>query len=259
MALVGECQGWDQETELVSPWRRHRDLFPHQPERSRFNRRRRQLAGAIAALRRLLLATLDLAADRQCVLDSLPIPVIRFHLVPGGNRADWQAFGASFGKVPSKKIAIFGDKLYLLVTLNGLILDFILAPANVAEVQVGEELLVAHADLAVFSDQGFVSAPLAERLWHHNHLRLWTLPRRNEHRAVPEEVRTHLNRVRQVVETVNSQLAEQFRLETNHAQDFWGLRARLLTKLTAHTLCIHLNRLLGKPDVLRIKELAFPI
>jgi hypothetical protein len=33
----------------------------------------------------------------------------------------------------------------------------------------------------------------------------------------------------------------------------------LYTKLTAHTLCIYLNRLLGKPDFLQIKTLAFPI
>jgi hypothetical protein len=31
---------------------------------------------------------------------------------------------------------------------------------------------------------------------------------------------------------------------------FRGLRARLYTKLTAHTLCIHINRLLGKLDFL---------
>jgi hypothetical protein len=32
----------------------------------------------------------------------------------------------------------------------------------------------------------------------------------------------------------------------------------LYTKLTAHTLCIYLNRLLDNPDWLRIKALAFP-
>jgi len=85
MALGGECQGWDEEPVLVSQWAHHRDRFPHRPERSRFNRRR-QLAGAIKQVRRLLLATLDLAADRHCVLDRLPVPVIRFHLVPGGAR-----------------------------------------------------------------------------------------------------------------------------------------------------------------------------
>jgi hypothetical protein len=130
MALIGEAKGWDQETELLSAWAQHRDLFPCQPSRTRFNWRRRALQGAINELRRLLLTLLDLAQDRQGVLDSLPIPVIRFHLVPRANRAQWQADDARFGKVPSKKGTIFGDKRSLLVTLNGVILDVVLAPAQ---------------------------------------------------------------------------------------------------------------------------------
>jgi hypothetical protein len=259
MSLIGECKGWDRETVLVSEWAQHRDLFPHQPERTRFNRRRRQLQGAINELRRLLLGVLDLAQDRQVVLDSLPVPVVNFHLVPRGHaRARWQAAGAAFGKVASKKITIFGFRLYLLVTLNGLILDFVLAPANLPELQVGAELLEEHTDLTAFSDKAWVSAPLVERLKEENRLWLWTVPRRNEQRTVPDEVKAHLHTVRQVIETVNSQLTEQFHLETNHAQGFWGLTARLHTKLTAHTLCVHLNRLRGSAHPLRIKHLAFP-
>ena len=64
--------------------------------------------------------------------------------------------------------------------------------------------------------------------------------------------------IRQVIETVNSQLSEQFYIEINHAHTFWGLCTRLISKLTAHTLCIYLNRLLGKPEFLQIKALAFP-
>jgi Transposase DDE domain len=258
MALVGECLGWDQETEALSRWAAHRDLFPRQPSRTRFNRRRRQLQGAINQVRRLLLGRLDLAGDRQCVLDSLPVPVIRFHLVPDNNRADWQAREARFGRVPSKKQWVFGYKLYLLVTLSGVILDFALAPANVLELQAGTELLEEHTDLVVLGDKAFISAPLRERLRRANRLALLTLPRRNQRRQVPQAVARLLNAARQVAETVNSQLAEQFRIEVNHAQSFWGLTARLYTKLTAHVLCVYLNRLLGTPDVLRIKALAFP-
>lgn len=258
MALVGECLGWDQETDLVCRWAGHRDLFPHQPERSRFNRRRRQLQGAINHLRRLILGVLDLAADRRCVLDSLPIPVIRFHLVPGAARAYWQSYDARFGKVPSKQVTIFGYKLYLLVTLDGVILDVALAPANVLELQVGIELLGEHTDLEVLGDKAFISAPAQAALLAENRLVLRTLPRRNQRRQVPTAVRRVLNAARQVAETVNSQLAEQFHIEVNHAQSFWGLTARLYTKLTAHVLCVYLNRLLGNPNVLHIKALAFP-
>ncbi len=31
-----------------------------------------------------------------------------------------------------------------------------------------------------------------------------------------------------------------------------------VSKLTAHTLCIYINRLLGKPDFLQIKTSGFP-
>ena len=259
MALVGEAKGWDQETELVSEWAAHRALFPHQPSRTRFNRRRRALQGAINELRRLILGLLDLAQDRQCVLDSLPVPVIRFHLAAGASRANWQAYEARYGKVPSKKLTIFGYKLYLLVTLSGVILDFVLAPANVLELHVGVELLEEHTALDAVGDKAFVSAPAAARLWEDNRVRLLTLPRRNQRRQASRAVRRLLNGARQIIETVNGQLAEQFAIEVNHAQSFWGLTARLLTKLTAHTLCVYLNRLLGKPDVLHIKVLAFPI
>jgi IS5 family transposase len=258
MALVGEAKGWHEETVLLSEWAAHRALFPHQPERSRFNRRRRQLAGPINQLRRLVLRALDLAGDGQCVLDSLPVPVIAFHLVPDGARADWQAHEARFGYVASKKQWLFGYKLYLLVTLSGVILDFVLAPANVLELQAGTELLEEHADLTVLGDKAFVSRPAAARLRAANGLRLHVLPRRNQRVQVPKPVRALLNAARQVAETVNSQLAEQFGIETNHAQSFGGLVARLYTKLTAHTLSVYLNRLLGKADVLHIKELAFP-
>ncbi len=72
-------------------------------------------------------------------------------------------------------------------------------------------------------------------------------------------MRLLLNQVRQIVETVNSQLAGRFGVETNRAHTFLGLSSRLHSKLAAHTLCIYLNRMLGERHFLRIKRLAFNI
>jgi hypothetical protein len=258
MALIGEAQGWDEETVFVSQWSRHRDLFPRQPERSRLNRRRRQLQGAINEVRRRLLARLDLALDRQVVLDSLPVPVIGWHLVPDGARGYWEGHAARIGYVASKKQWLCGYKPYLPVTQAGVILDFVLAPANVPELQAGVELLEEHADLAAPGDKAFVSRPAAERLRAENRVALLTLPRRNQRRQPPAARRRLLSRARQVIETVNGQLAEQFKIAVNHALSFAGLTARLYTKLTAHVACVYLNRLAGAPDVLQLKALAFP-
>jgi len=256
ICLIGECKGWDVETELLSNMRAYRELFPHLPEQSRFNRRRRNLMWVLNLIRRLLLSQLDLAKDAQCVIDSLPIPVVQFHLVPSST-ADWPAHEADFGKVSTKKQTIYGYKLHMLVTLNGLILDFELAPASATDLEVGFELLTQHTDRTVVGDKGYISAEKAAELWRTNRICLLTLPRRNQKRQVSAQ-RTHLhNAVRQIIETVNGQLTEQFNIETNHAHSFWGLCARLYSKLTAHTLCIFINRLLDKPDFLQIKSLAF--
>src|SRR5262245_13917449 len=59
LALGGECRGGDQESNMVRHWREYPHWFPHLPERRRFNRRRRQLAPAIKALRPGLLRGRD--------------------------------------------------------------------------------------------------------------------------------------------------------------------------------------------------------
>src|SRR5258708_38410612 len=258
MALVGECRKWDEETTMLSQWREHRDLFPHIPSQSRFNRRRRGLLQAFNMIRQTVLSALDLSADGQAAIDSLPVPVVKFHLVPGST-GDWAAQGATFGKIASKKITIFGFKLHLLVSLAGLILDFELASANLADLNVGAELLAEHTDLTVFGDKGYISADLAQQLLTQNRLKLMTLPRRNQADQPPQAVTRSFNAVRQIIETVNGQLTEQFNIQANHAHSFCGLCTRLLTKLAAHTLCIYLNRLLANPDFLHVKALAFPI
>jgi IS5 family transposase len=259
MALIGECCGWALETDLTPGWRDYPHLFPVVPERSRFNRRRRNLRHAINAIRQGTLAALDLAQDRQCAIASVPVPVVAFHLVPsaagtGGGRAA----GADFGTVPTKKQTIFGDKLHLLVTLGGVIRDFALAPASASDVAVGAELLREQTDLTVIGDKGYSSAPLAEERRDGCAVRLLTVPRRNQRRHVSAACARLRNGARQIIETVNGQLTEQFGLARHHAHTFPGLCARLHTKLAAHTLCSYLNRLLGTTDWLQIKGLALP-
>ena len=55
IALVSECRCWGTDTELPDNRTPYLALFPHFPERSRFNRRRRNPAQAISILRRMVL------------------------------------------------------------------------------------------------------------------------------------------------------------------------------------------------------------
>jgi len=257
MALIGECRGWHMETELLSCWEEYRHLFPHIPSQSRFNRRRRNLMQATNLIRQVILRNMDLSLDCQCIIDSLPIPVVQFHLVPAST-GDWKAYEATFGKAITKKQTIFGYRLHLLVGMSGLILDFELTSANCSDLEAGFELLNEHTDLEVLGDKAYISSSKAIELWEKNRISLYTIPRSNQKQKVSEAFQHLHNAARQLIETVNGQLAGQFGIEKNFAHSFWGLCTRLYSKLTAHTLCIFINRLLGKPNFLQIKTLAFP-
>src|ERR687885_1067187 len=188
LALIGECRGWDIETELLGHAPMYRHLFPRLSSQSRFNRRRRALLAVCNLIRRVLLRWLDLAQDHATVIDSLPIEVVGFHLAPEST-ADWDSHGAAFGHVASKKQTIYGYKLHLLMTLGGVILDFELAPANATDLEVGAELLADHTDLAVVGDKAYISQAVHTALQATNRVHLLALPRRNQETQVPPAVR----------------------------------------------------------------------
>lgn len=130
---------------------------------------------------------------------------------------------------------------------------------HVTNLEVSFDLLNDNTNLDILGDKGYISADKATELFKMNRLGLRTLPRNNQKKQLPSEIRHLFNAVRQIVEIVNGLLHEQFNIEKNHGDTFWGLMTRLYTKLTAHTMCLFINRLLGKSELLQIKSLAFPI
>lgn len=258
MILISEAKGWDVETEALSHWQAHRDLFPVIPSQSRFNRRRRQLSDALKLLRQKLIAGLDVAQDPLCAIDSLPLPVVQFHHAPRASD-NWREHEAQIGYVSAKKQYILGYRLQLLLTLRGVIVDFMLVPAAYKDSQAVIELLASHPQKRVLADKGFVSQPVKEELWELEKTLLLATTRKNQKKnPLPEALRKVIPHWREICETVNSQLVEQFHIQRNHARSFYGFCARLLAKLTAHTLSVYLNRLFGEAEFLQIKQLAFP-
>ncbi len=155
LTLVAELIGMDEEQAFLAYVKRnHRALFPRLPERSRYNRRRRALAEATnrirGALMQLVLGRLAPAERDVCVVDSLPVPVVGFHHARGSHRRYGEA---SYGHVASKKLTSVGDKLHLLITHGGLILDFVLAPAPHADGAPTEQLLIDKRWLTVLGDK----------------------------------------------------------------------------------------------------------
>lgn len=257
VSVVAELLGLEAETRCLAYLRRnHPTLFPLLPERSRYNRRRRQLAEATNRLRGAIMARLWRVLEAEgadlCAIDSVPVPVVGFHHARHAHR--WYG-EAAYGHVASKRQTIYGFKLHLLISRCGLILDFALAAANHADGALAEQLLIDKAGLTVFGDKGYLNGPVQRLLAARNALLLLTPRRRNQQRQLPEALTRAINRFRQIIETVNSQLVEQFHLQRSRAKSLSGLATRLNAKLAAHTLGLYLNYRLGRP-FLALMDLA---
>lgn len=249
LTVVAELLGLDEETRLLAYVRRHAlALFPQVPERSRFNRRRRCLIEVTNRIRRLLkTAAWDLLtpAERALgVIDSMPVAVMGFHHARDPHR--WLG-EATYGHVASKKQTIYGFKLHLLIGQCGLILDFALAPAHHADSAFTEQLLIDNAEWTVLGDKGYIDAAVQALLAWRSNVRLLTPTRANQTEQLPAALTAAINHFRQIIETVNSQLADHVHLQRNRAKSMGGLGARVMAKLTAHTVGFYLNLLLGRP------------
>ena len=147
--------------------------------------------------------------------------------------------------------------------MSGLILDFKLTEANCNDLAAGFELLSEHTDLEVLGDKGYISVSKAAELWEKNRIRLRTIPRSNQKEQFLDTFKHLHNAIRQLIETVNGQLSRQFAIGKNYTHTFWGLCTRLYSKLTAHTLCIYINRLIGDElwmirHVAGLEDVGFP-
>jgi len=82
VGVVAELVGLDAETRCLAYLRRnHPALFPRLPERSRYNRRRRQLAEVTNRIRGAIMERLWRVREAEgqdlCAIDSVPVPQVR--------------------------------------------------------------------------------------------------------------------------------------------------------------------------------------
>ncbi|MGN7612579.1 IS982 family transposase, partial [Magnetococcales bacterium HHB-1] len=62
----------------------------------------------------------------------------------------------------------------------------------------------------------------------------------------PKEFVKKLMSVRRLIETVIGQLTERFNIEKIRVRDVWHLKSRIARKILSHTICVFMNRQLGR-------------
>jgi hypothetical protein len=221
-----------------------RGYFPDLLSQSQLNRRIRAAEAELRSLQRDLAQTLADPSAVYRVMDTTLVPaVVRVRAC----RMGLFAGQASFGRSVSKTEWVYGFKVALSVTPEGVVTSFGLAPANCDERLIGEFLVSSDGHDAFLADKGFSSVEWERRWLEEYGALVAATPQESARRAWPEKARRWADGKRQLIEGVIWQLKDQFSLERHRAKTLGGLLARLAAKVAAYTCGQVLNCGLGRP------------
>ena len=206
IALYQELIGEPREDHF---FRQHqaslRTFFPGLNERSRYNRRKRDLWSVILAVRISLQVVLDaLELEETAAIDSAPVPCVGYKRV---KQASDFAGMAEYGVCSSKALKYFGLKLHSVVSLTGVVMGFVLTGASHYDNQAVVELLdsFAHHLRRLLGDGAYNDAALQNFLAQYRSVELLAPVKVNQQPIRCRQAQQQLNRLRLICETVNAQ------------------------------------------------------
>lgn len=279
LAIIGHWRGSSERGLLRWAGATLRPWFPVQLSQSACNRRVRHLGPVLTRLLGWLADQLGVARSPYQLVDTVPVPLAR---PCRGTRHRLFGSEAGIGYGGSDRAWYYGCKLLLLLSAEGVVTGFVLAPASTQDRWPLEAALswrqtppvapraasllppshargggragptgpcywpgsVGHAGAGpLLADTGFAGA--AWQPWWAAALGQVVITPRD----VDRSARRALHRWRQMIETVNSVLAEGLHLAFPRARTLWGLVWRVTAKCVAVNLGIALNRWLGRPDL----------
>ena len=259
LAWLGELVGKDSERAWYNVVKSNLgDLFVYLPERSRFNRRRRNLCVASEKLRKALVAFLPQA--EVFIVDSFPMPLCDFKRAHGSQSplkgADATGTQATYGHAATKGLGHFlGFRGHLMTTCYGLPVDFAIANADIDDREALPLLCERGRYPVVLADKGYTSEALKIDVFENYNVRLYATYRRNQKTQYSRSFQRWHRRIRLRIETTLSQLKEQFQIQRIRARSHCGFRTRLSNKCAAFTLGVFFNAALGR-SLMSLRDLV---
>ncbi len=245
LALTAETESIDSESRLFSMLKSHRELMPNLISRRQYNDRRKYTAGLCEDIRKRMVAVIDGGEDYFCI-DSKPIEVCR---LSRGKRCKMGRTAPdtapNFGYCASQGVYYFGYKLHALTGLSGVVHSYDLSKASVHDLHYLNDIKPLYHDRSIFGDKGYISESVQLDLFETANIRLECPYRLNQKAWKPTFI--PFAKARKRVETVFSQLCEQYMVIRNYAKQTDGLFARIIGKISALTVAQYINYLNNQP------------
>lgn len=248
LALTAEYMGIDSENHL---FRQLPSFLADKIDRSVYNRRKRRLVGKINEVR-LKLARSFNEFEKLFIIDSMPVEVCKLSRSNTSKICkDAEYCYPNRGFCASQQMHFYGYKLHAVCSVNGVFQSVDLSPASVHDIHYLKDIREQLSDCTLLGDKGYLSSEIQIDLFNYANIELETPKRVNQKDYKPQFYLFKKQRKR--IETLFSQLCDQFMIRRNYAKSFEGFKTRLLAKITALTVVQFINKVYFNRNINNLK------
>ncbi len=246
--LTSEYMGIDSERQL---FRSLPTRLSCRIERSVYNRRKRKLFPFLEHIRDRVSQEFNRFEDVY-IVDSMPLEVCKLSRSSRSKICKEQVYSSpNKGYCASQGINYYGYKLHAVCSASGVFKSLDISPASVHDVNYLKDIRHQFNDCTLLGDRGYLSAEWQLDLFTNCNIKLDTPMRNNQENYRKQSY--IFKKTRKRIETLFSQLCDQFMIRRNYAKTFEGFKTRILSKITALTIVQYINKFFFHRNINNIK------
>ena len=248
MNLTAEYMSIDSECQL---FREISIDLKNKIERSVYNRRKRKLFFAIEFIRNELSNKFN-EFENYFVVDSMPLEVVKLARSSSSKICKEEFYSSpNRGFCASQNMHYYGYKIHAVCSIEGVFKSFDISKASVHDIHYLKDIKNQFNDCVILGDKGYLSADYQLDLFESNQIKLEVPMRKNQHNYKKQAYIFRKKRKR--IETLFSQLCDQFMIRRNYAKSFQGFKTRILSKLTSLTIIQFINKFVFDRNINNLK------
>ena len=253
LSMTSEALSIDSENLLFSKINTdYKNEFPNIISRRHYNDRRKYCFHLQKELRERVAKEIDKDEDIYTI-DSKPFQVCKLSRMKrckvGKN--DY-TIAPNLGYCASQDTWYYGYKLHAVASINGVIHSFDLTQASVHDIRYLNDIKFELSDCTLIGDKAYLNKEIQLDLFTTTNISLEVPMRENQKDYKPQYYQ--FKKVRKRIETVFSQLDDQFMLIRNYAKDVKGLFSRILAKVSAMTVLQYINKFINNQPIGQVKH-----
>ena len=209
-------------------------------ERSVYNRRKRRLFIHMERIRKLLAEKFN-GSEKYFIVDSMPLEVCKLSRSSRSKICRETDYAIpNKGYCASQKMHYYGYKLHAVCSAEGVFQSLDISPASVHDIHYLKDIKQQFKNCTLLADKGYLSAEYQLDLFTSHNIKLEVPMRTNQknYKDQPFVIRKYRKRI----ETLFSQLCDQFMIRRNYAKSFLGFKTRILSKILTLTIIQTINR-----------------